>query len=49
MGRDIVHVAFQFDDDGPIVDQWLGSNFVKMLSQLGWGFVPTEPEVTRCD
>ena len=33
-------LAFQFDDDGMIVDQWLGSNFVEMLAQLGWGFGP---------
>lgn len=35
-------LAFQFDADGQIVDQWLGSNFVEMLAQLGWGFAPTE-------
>jgi predicted ester cyclase len=33
-------LAFQFDDDGQIIDQWLGSNFVEMLVQLGWGFAP---------
>jgi len=33
-------LAFRFDDSGQIVDQWLGSNFVEMLSQLGWGFGP---------
>ena len=33
-------LAFRFDDDGQIVDQWLGSNFVEMLLQLGWGFAP---------
>ena len=33
-------LAFRFDDDGQIVDQWLGSNFVEMLVQLGWGFAP---------
>ena len=33
-------LAFKFDDDGQIVDQWLGSNFVEMLLQLGWGFAP---------
>ncbi len=33
-------LAFRFDDDGQIVDQWLGSNFVEMLAQLGWGFAP---------
>jgi len=25
------------DDDGMIVDYWLGSNFIAMLAQLGWG------------
>jgi predicted ester cyclase len=33
-------LAFRFDDEGMIVDQWLGSNFVEMLAQLGWGFAP---------
>lgn len=33
-------LAFRFADDGQIVDQWLGSNFVEMLAQLGWGFAP---------
>ena len=33
-------LAFRFDGDGQIVDQWLGSNFVEMLAQLGWGFAP---------
>jgi predicted ester cyclase len=33
-------LALRFDDDGKIVDQWLGSNFVEMLAQLGWGFAP---------
>lgn len=35
-------LAFRFDDDGQIVDQWLGSNFVEMLTHLGWGFTPVE-------
>jgi hypothetical protein len=33
-------LAFRFDDDGQIIDQWLGSNFVEMLAQLGWGSAP---------
>jgi predicted ester cyclase len=33
-------LAFRFDEDGQILDQWLGSNFVDMLAQLGWGFAP---------
>lgn len=33
-------LAFRFDVAGQIVDQWLGSNFVEILAQLGWGFGP---------
>ena len=33
-------LAFRFDADGQIVDQWLGSNFVEMFAQLGWGLAP---------
>jgi predicted ester cyclase len=33
-------LAFRFDEDGQIVDTWLGSNFVDMFAQLGWGFAP---------
>jgi predicted ester cyclase len=33
-------LAFKFDEDGQIVDQWLGSNFVEMFAQLGWGLAP---------
>jgi predicted ester cyclase len=32
-------LAFRFDD-GQIIDQWLGSNFVEMFAQLGWGLAP---------
>jgi hypothetical protein len=30
-------LAFRFDEDGQILDQWLGSNFVEMLAQLRLG------------
>ena len=33
-------LAFRFDANGHIVDQWLGSNFIEMLAQMGWGFAP---------
>ena len=33
-------LGFHFDVDGQITDQWLGSNFIQMLTQLGWGFAP---------
>jgi predicted ester cyclase len=38
--RTALQLAFRFDDDGQIIDQWLGSNFVEMLAQVGWGFAP---------
>lgn len=34
-------LAFLFGADGQITDQWLGSNFIQMLTQLGWGFAPS--------
>jgi predicted ester cyclase len=39
-------LAFRFDDDGQIIDQWLGSNFVEMFAQLGWGFAPVGEAVS---
>ncbi len=27
-------------DGGQIIDQWVGSNAVEMLAQMGWGFAP---------
>jgi len=33
-------LAVRFDQEGQIVDQWLGSNFVAILEQLGWGVGP---------
>jgi hypothetical protein len=33
-------LGLQIDDDGMIVDSWLGSNFIAMLAQLGWGVAP---------
>ena len=30
-------LAFRFDDDGMIVDTWLGTDVVAALDQLGWG------------
>lgn len=38
--RTSLTLAFRFDHEGQIVDQWLGSNFIEMLAQLGWGFAP---------
>ena len=33
-------LAFQFDANGMIADSWLGTNFIAMLAQLGWGVAP---------
>jgi len=38
--RSALLLAFRFDGDGRIIDQWLGSNFIEMLAQIGWGFAP---------
>ena len=38
-------LAFRFDEGGQIVDQWLGSNFVEMFDQLGWGLAPVNEVV----
>jgi hypothetical protein len=40
-------LAFRFDEDGQILDQWLGSNFVEMFAQLGWGFAPVGETAQR--
>jgi hypothetical protein len=29
-------LRLELDDDGMIVDTWLGTNFIAMLAQLGW-------------
>lgn len=28
------------EDDGTVADYWLGTNFIAMLDQLGWGVAP---------
>ena len=33
-------LALQVNDEGMIVDNWLGTNFIAMLAQLGWGVAP---------
>ena len=42
-------LAVRFDHDGQIVDQWLGSNFVAMLEQMGWGVAPVGEMVLAAD
>lgn len=38
--RATLMLALQLDDDGMIIDNWLGTNFIAMLAQLGWGVAP---------
>ena len=38
-------LALELDDQGLIVDNWLGTNFIAMLDQLGWGVAPRGQEV----
>jgi predicted ester cyclase len=40
-------LALELDEDGLIVDNWLGTNFIAMLDQLGWGVAPRGHEVPR--
>ena len=35
-----IMLAAQFDAEGMVIDTWLGTNFIAMLSQLGWGVAP---------
>lgn len=42
-------LAVRFDEEGQIVDQWLGSNFVGMLEQMGWGVAPVGETVSPPD
>ena len=46
MVRTAMLLAFRFDDEGQIVDRWLGTNFVQMLTQIGWGFAPVGETAT---
>lgn len=36
-------LGLQLDEDGMIVDSWLGTNFIAMLAQLGWASHPSTP------
>ncbi len=38
-------LAFQLDADGMLLDTWLGTNFIAMLAQLGWGVAPQGQQV----
>ncbi len=38
--RASILLALQLDADGMVTDSWLGTNFIAMLGQLGWGVAP---------
>jgi predicted ester cyclase len=40
-------LGLHLDDDGMIIDYWLGTNFIAMLAQLGWGVAPFGETVPR--
>lgn len=40
-----IMLALQLDDDGMVTDSWLGTNFIWMLGQLGWGVAPEGKQV----
>ena len=42
-------LALQVDDAGMVVDNWLGTNFIAMLAQLGWGVAPVGQPVPPLD
>jgi predicted ester cyclase len=35
-----IMLSLQLDAGGMVVDTWLGTNFIAMLAQLGWGVAP---------
>ena len=40
-----IMLALQLDEDGMVTDSWLGTNFISMLGQLGWGVAPEGQQV----
>ena len=40
--RASILLTLELDDDGMVVDSWLGTNFIAMLDQLGWGVAPRD-------
>ena len=43
--RSSLMLGMQLDDAGMIIDTWLGTNFIAMLAQLGWGVAPIGDKV----
>jgi predicted ester cyclase len=38
--RASIMLSLQLDGDGMVIDSWLGTNFIAMLAQVGWGVAP---------
>jgi hypothetical protein len=38
-------LCLQLDGDGMVIDSWLGTNFIAMLAQVGWGVAPEGQQV----
>lgn len=43
--RASIMLSLQLDGDGMVIDSWLGTNFIAMLAQVGWGVAPEGQQV----
>jgi predicted ester cyclase len=43
--RASIVLSLQLDGDGMVIDSWLGTNFIAMLAQVGWGVAPEGQQV----
>ena len=43
--RASIMLSLQLDVDGMVIDSWLGTNFIAMLAQVGWGVAPEGQQV----
>lgn len=43
--RASIMLSLQLDEDGMVIDNWLGTNFIAMLAQVGWGVAPEGQQV----
>ena len=40
-----IMLCLQLDGAGMVIDSWLGTNFIAMLAQVGWGVAPEGQQV----
>ena len=43
--RASIMLSLELDGDGMVIDSWLGTNFIAMLAQVGWGVAPEGQQV----